>query len=165
VADEVLIVGHCGGTMAAVCVADRFLATLPAPGGPPVKLVTLGSVIPLLGVVREAHWFRAQLARVGNSAMPWKAFSAPADPLCYPLVDPFAVCGLPAPAGSGGFQIKSSRFDQMFDPATYALTRRNAFRIHFQYLMATQLPVDNDYFTLTAGPRALVVVPQPVPTP
>ena len=160
VADEVLIVGHCGGTMAAVCVADRFLATPTAPGGPPVKLVTLGSVIPLLGVVREAHWFRAQLVRVGNSAMPWKAFSAPADPLCYPLVDPFVVCGLPAPAGVGGFQIKSSRFDQMFDQATYALTRRNAFRIHFQYLMATQLPVDNDYFTLTAGPRALVVVPQ-----
>ena len=43
----------------------------------------------------------------------------------------------------------------MFEPARYAEVRRDFFRIHFQYLMATERPVDNDYFSLTAGPRPL----------
>jgi len=45
----------------------------------------------------------------------------------------------------------------MFKPENYAKVRRDYFRIHFQYLMSTWQPVENDYFLLTAGPRPLVV--------
>lgn len=149
--DEVLIVGHSVGTLMAVIVAERYLAlAASSPQSAPVKLLTLGSIIPLLGIVPEAGWFRAQLASVGNSAMPWMDYTAPSDPLCCALLNPLTASGLPVPAGAGPC-IKSARFDKMFLPADYAPIKKDIFRAHFQYLMATSLPVGNDYFSLTAG--------------
>ena len=157
-ADEVLIVGHSAGAMAAISLAERWLARADEAGPRPahVKLMTVGNATPLLGVIPEAGWFRAQIAAVGASSMIWMEYTAPADPLCYALVDPFLACGLP-PVTRRGYRIKSARFDKMFDPATYRRIRRDFFQIHFQYLVATDRPVDNDYFTLTAGPRPLPI--------
>lgn len=168
-AEEVLIIGHSVGALAALCVVDSLLQrTHGQPLHPSIKLLTFGNVTPLMGFVPQAHWFRALLARLGQAGVRWKDYSDPADPLCYALVNPFVACGL-APSLGATLQIKSSRFGKMLTPAEHARRRRDAFGIHFQYLTATQLPVDNDYFTLTAGPRALVVEPQtvsqPVPTP
>lgn len=156
--DEALIVGHSAGAMVAIAVAERWLA-LDRQGRPPsekVKLVTLGNATPILGLIPEAAWFRRQIAVVGASDMPWIDFTAPSDPLCYALVNPFTACGLPVPSRSS-YRVKSARFDRMFRPEDYALVRRDYFRIHFQYLMSTWQPVENDYFRLTAGPHALVV--------
>ncbi len=158
--DEVLIVGHSVGVMAAVAVADAWLALQGAKPSPAVKLLTLGGVNPMLGFVPEAGWFRDQLTRVGQSGMPWLDCTAPTDPLCYALVDPFVACGLSVP-DRPGYRLKSARFDKMFSPADYAHLQRDAFRIHFQYLMSTRLAVENDFFSLTAGPRALPVTDRP----
>lgn len=152
-AEEVLIVGHSVGGLAAIAVAEHYLALQPQPLKPgPVKLLVLGNLTPLMGFIPEASWFREQLVRVGHSGLPWFDYSAPADPLCYRLVDPFSVCGLPA--ASAAYKIRSARFDRMFAKAAFKRRARDGFGIHFQYLMATHLPVDNDYFSLTAGPVA-----------
>jgi hypothetical protein len=45
----------------------------------------------------------------------------------------------------------SPRFHTLFDPATYAVLKKNKRRMHMQYLMAAQLPGGYDYFSLTAG--------------
>ena len=156
--DEVLIVGHSAGAMVAIAVAERWLA-LPRQGRPrsdKVKLVTLGNATPILSIIPEAAWFRRQIAAVGAADLPWIDYTAPTDPLCYALVDPFTSCGLPSPARRT-YRVKSARFDRMFRPEDYALVRRDYFRIHFQYLMSTWQPVENDYFRLTAGPWPLVV--------
>ena len=157
--DEVLIVGHSAGAMAAISLASHWLERAPSAGprAGHVKLMTIGNATPLLGLIPEAGWFRQQIARVGASAMPWMEYTAPADPLCYALVDPFTACGL-APVKRPGYRIKSARFDRMFDADKYRKIRRDFFKIHFQYLVATDHPVDNDYFSLTAGPRPLAVV-------
>ncbi|MEO7390704.1 MAG: hypothetical protein ABIU58_00920 [Ramlibacter sp.] len=157
-ADEVLIIGHSAGSMAAISVAESWLA-LGAGGAPrpsKVKLMLIGSATPLLGVIPEAAWFRSQVAAVGASNMTWIDFTAPADPLCYALVNPFTALGLTVPTRSN-YKIKSARFDKMFDAADYRKIRYDFFRIHFQYLVATARAVENDYFTLTAGPHPLVV--------
>lgn len=156
--DEVLIVGHSVGAVAAVAVAERWLALQPAGHAPavPVKLLTLGQVIPMLGLIPQARWFRDQLSVVSACALPWLDMTAPADPLCYALVDPAAACGL-APVTRSDYRLRSARFDRMFAPADYAQLRRDVFRIHFQYLMATRKPVDNDFFHLTCGTRPLAV--------
>ena len=154
--DEVLIVGHCGGAPAAVAVAQRWLELQPPGSQPrvPVKLLTLGQAIPVLGLIPHAQWFRDQLRAVGASRMPWLDYTAPADPLCYALADSFTTCGMDRP-DRPDYRVKSARFDRMFLPAEYARLRKDIFRIHFQYLMATQLPVENNYFRLTCGPRPL----------
>ncbi|MBL8303230.1 MAG: hypothetical protein JNM26_10705 [Ideonella sp.] len=157
-ADEVLIVGHSAGAIAAISVAERWLARAAETGPRPahVKLMTVGNITPVLGVIPEAGWFRAQIVAVGASSMTWMEYTAPTDPLCYALVNPFRACGLP-PLTRPGFRIKSARFDKMFEPATNRRMRRDLFQNHFQYLVATDRPVDNDYFTLTAGPRPLPI--------
>jgi hypothetical protein len=157
-ADEVLIVGHSVGALGAIAVVDAFLQQKPALPFDRIRMLTFGNITPMLGFVPEAGWFREQVARVGASAIAWKDYSAPSDPLCYALVDPFQVCGLAAPGGAG-FEVRSARFDLMFPAQHFKTLRRDAFRIHFQYLMSTQLPVGNDFFSLTAGPAALVVRP------
>ena len=156
--DEVLIIGHSAGAMSAIAVAERWLALARDGRMPPdkVKLVTIGNATPLLGVIPEAEWFRRQIAAVGASDMPWIDYTAPSDPLCYALVNPFVACGLPSPERKT-YRVKSARFDKMFRPEDYAQVRRDYFRIHFQYLMSTWQPVENDYFSLTAGPWPLVV--------
>lgn len=157
VADEVLIIGHSAGAMAAIAVAESWLARANGGARPAkVKLVTIGNATPILSTIPQAGWFREQIARVGASRMPWIDFTAPSDPLCHALVDPFTSCGLPLPARDS-YRLKSARFDRMFDPAEYAPIRGDYFRIHFQYLMATRHPVENDYFQLTAGPQPLLV--------
>lgn len=156
--DEILIVGHSVGAVAAVAVAERWLAGLPQGRMPatPVKLLTLGQVIPMLGLIPQAQWFREQLQVVGASALPWLDCTAPADPLCYALTESFSACGLPTPQRPD-YRVKSARFDRMFEATEYATLRRDVFRIHFQYLMATRLPVDNDFFRLTCGTTPLAI--------
>ena len=151
-ADEVLVVGHSVGAAVAVAVVERWL-TLNG-GQPPrpglVKLLTLGQLVPMLGLIPQAGWFRRQLAAVGEAEVPWLDYTAPSDPLSFALVDAFAACGLASPARAS-YRVRSARLDRMFPPAAFAPLKRDAFRIHFQYLMSTRLPVPNSYFRLTAG--------------
>ena len=156
-ADEVLVVGHSVGAAVAVAVVERWLALQGgSPVAVPVKLLTLGQVIPMVGRMPEAGEYRRQLAVVRDASLPWLDMTAPADLLCYALMDPFIASGI-ATTTRAGYRMKSARFDRMFDPGTYIQLRRDFFRVHFQYLMATQRPVDNDFFGLACGPRPLEV--------
>lgn len=151
--DEVLIIGHSIGGLAAVVVAERYIELQPQPFKPgSVKLVILGNLTPLMGFLPQAGWFRDKLVKLGQSGLPWFDYSAAADPLCYRMIDAFTVCGLP-PA-TAAYKVRSARFHRMFSAAEYKRRSRDGFGIHFQYLMATHLPVDNDFFSLTAGPVA-----------
>ncbi|GAP38850.1 hypothetical protein ISF6_5509 [Piscinibacter sakaiensis] len=153
--DETLLVGHSAGSMTAAMVAAHWLDQQPpCAHDASVKLMTIGSATPLLGLIPEAGWFRAAMRRVAESGMAWVDYTAPSDPLCYALIDPFRGCGVDI-AAAPGYQAKSARFDRMFDPSRYHAIRRDFFAIHFQYLKATDHPVRNDYFSLTAGPLPL----------
>jgi hypothetical protein len=154
-ADEILLIGHSAGTMAAVLVLSELLAL---PNGqallPKLRLITLGHVVPMLAFFPQAHAFRAHVNAVASSAVPWLDFTAPSDPLCMALTDPLvgsAVVGAPMER----VVVRSARFDRMFDATKHQRMRKDAFGIHFQYLMATDLPVPNDYFSITAGPKPL----------
>jgi hypothetical protein len=158
-ADEVLVVGHCAGTVAAICFLDRLQQLRQQDGAaarrPRIKLLTLGHVIPMMGMMRQADWFRQRLQTVAQADIPWLDYTSPADPLCCALVDPLQACGIFRPARASGYRVRSSRFDKMFDAPSYAELRRDPFRIHFQYLRSTRQAVDNDFFKLTAGPDEL----------
>jgi hypothetical protein len=160
-ADEILLIGHSAGTMAAVLVLSELLAL---PNGktllPKLRLMTLGHVVPMLAFFPRAHAFRAHVNAVARSAVPWLDFTAPSDPLCMALTGPLvgsdiapqALEGQPSPPR---VVVRSARFDRMFDAVKHQRMRKDAFRIHFQYLMATDLPVPNDYFSITAGTKPL----------
>ena len=160
--DEVLVVGHSSGAMMAASVLATVLRGPPFSGAdkPVVSLLTLGHCMPMLGCLPQAQAFRDDLAVLASApGFDWIDFTAPPDGCCFPLVDPVAACGVKDFGGVARLpdrpKLRSPRFAEMFDAATYRALRRDKFRIHFQYLMATANPVPYDYFAITAGTQTL----------
>jgi hypothetical protein len=154
-ADEILLIGHSAGTMAVVSVLSELLAL---PKGqvlvPKLRLMTLGHVVPMLAFFPGAQAFRTHVRAVAQSAVPWLDFTAPSDPLCMALADPLTG-SVEVGSHNQRVVVRSARFDRMFDAAKHQQLRKDAFLIHFQYLMATDVPAANDYFSITAGPKPL----------
>lgn len=166
-ADEILLVGHSIGSMAAVSVLSELLHQ--SQQGhldqyrqvvDKLRLLTLGQTTPMLSFFPGAAMFREQLRHVAASSVPWLDVSSPFDPLCVALTDPTTgseQSGVAhVPASMPRVCVRSARFDRMFDTVTYKKLAKDAFRIHFQYIMATEQPVENDYFSFTAGPHSLI---------
>lgn len=156
-ADEVLLIGHSAGSWAVISVLAELLAL---PQGrallPKLRLMTLGQVVPMMSLCAHAHAFRNDVKTVVESGVPWLDFTAPSDPICTALVSPLDGAGVEnADSAVSHVVVRSARFDNMFSPAKFKRLSADPFRIHFQYLMATDLPVFNDYFSITAGPRSL----------
>jgi hypothetical protein len=156
--DEVLVVGHSSGSMMAATVLANALRRDPQLGsrGPAVSLLTLGQWMPLLSTLPKAERFRDDLrCLAGAKGMDWIDFSAPPDGCCFALINPLLACGDDAIAVIDRPKLLSPRFADMFDADNYAAIRRDRFRCHFQYLMASKKTVPFDYFAITAGAQTL----------
>lgn len=160
--DEVLVVAHSSGSIMAAIVLAKALQTDPTLGRganptTTVSLLTLGQWIPLLGCLPQASGFRADLERLACAeGVDWIDFGAPPDGCCFALVDPIAACGVvPAVPHLDRPKLLSPRFADMFGASAYAALRRDRFRIHFQYLMASERAVPYDFFAITAGHQTL----------
>jgi hypothetical protein len=157
--DEVLLVGFSVGSLLAVSTAARLQKTASKDNLSldRFSLVTLGHCVPLLGLMKGADAFRAELARLGQAPhVRWVDFSSLTDWGSFALVDPLALCLGPAGAQRPyAPRMASPRFHLMFEPETYARIIRDKRRMHLQYLMAGQRPAVYDYFAITAGPCSL----------
>lgn len=155
--DEVLVVGHSSGAIMACAIVARALRQMPRGWRPRLSLLTLGHCVPLLGTLPQATAFRQELAELARTdSLDWIDFSAPPDGCAFALADPLEGCGVDVPDRLPDRpKLLSPRFAEMFDTYTYRALRPDKFRIHFQYLMASQRPVDYDYFRITAGAMTL----------
>ena len=156
--DEVLIVAHSSGSIMAVSALARAMVLDPqlTQRGPQVSLLTLGHWTPLLSSLPSASQFRTELDRLARDpALDWVDFTAPPDGCCFALTDPITAAGLPAAARPDHPRLLSPRFASLFSPTRYASIKRDRFHLHFQYLMASELPGDYDYTAITAGPLTL----------
>ena len=157
--DEVLLVGHSSGAMMAASVLAKVwrCTSRRCAGRPVVSLLTLGQCMPMLACLPQAHAFRQDLQLLaGAQGFDWLDFTAPPDGCCFALVDPLAACGLDGVARLPDRpKLLSPKFAGMFDAADYRILRGDKFRIHFQYLMASDKPVAYDYFAITAGAMTL----------
>lgn len=149
--DEVLLVAHSVGAHLGVAAAARAMKS----AGPSARLslLTLGHVIPLLGLQPGAETFRQELIAVAhNPRTAWIDISAAIDSACFPLTDPVAASGLPQASSP---KLVSARFPKLFSPESYRALKRDFSRTHFQYLMAAEIAGDYDYFLITAGDKTL----------
>lgn len=152
--DEVLIVAHSSGSIMAVAALARALARDPmlTRRGPRVSLLTLGQWLPLLSSLPSARTFRDELDRLARDpALDWVDFTSPPDGCCFALTDPITAAGLAPATRPDHPRLLSPRFAALFSPAAYAEIKRDRFRLHFQYLMASERPGDYDYTAITAG--------------
>ena len=157
--DEVLVVGHSSGAIMAASIVARALQLEPGltTGPARLSLLTLGQWIPLLGLLPMASRFRDELRLLGATrGLCWVDFSAPPDGCCFALTHPITGCGVPHdPATGAQVKLLNPRFAELFDTQAYAALKRDKFRLHFQYLRASDLPGEYDYFAITAGPHTL----------
>jgi pimeloyl-ACP methyl ester carboxylesterase len=157
--EETLLVGHSVGAMVAVCVAARLVEKTRESDGhaqlPGFHLLTLGQCLPLMSFFRHADHFRSRLQTLASARhLPWTDISARADPLCLFRTDPLHAPEISSSAPDR-VRLRVARIFRMFRKESYAKLRWNKIRMHFQYLMASELPTPYDYFEITAGPRSL----------
>ncbi|GJE62601.1 alpha/beta hydrolase [Methylobacterium trifolii] len=171
--DEVMIVGHSVGALAAVELAARVLARAPAlwEGRTRLSLVTLGSALPLVAVQPLARRLRAEIASLVTARrLVWCDFQTMQDWMNFPGFNPVLdlKLGLGARAVANPV-VRSTQLKQVVEPETYAKILYRPFRLHFQCLLANERPGDYDFFRLTLGPQHLrdraltpIVGPEPV---
>lgn len=147
--DEVLLVGHSVGSIMTIPVVSRLIAL----GLDSEKLVvmTLGHCVPVVSELPSAKAFRQQAQTcLSAKKLKWYDFSAVRDGACF-----YGVSPLYCATQKEGVQLVkqySARFHALFTPASYKRLKRNWFQLHFQYLMATELPGLMDYYRFTASP-------------
>ena len=162
---ELVVVGFSVGSAMALPLVQALRACLqqqaaqqPASSAPvpqQVQLLTLGNCIPLFTLMpRQQGPLRAQLLAVAQDAqVQWVDISAPSDSVSFGMCRllPLSLQTLPRAEVSDCVNPRhmcSPRFHKLFRPKTYSWLRRNKMRMHFQYLMAAELPGAYDYFAL-----------------
>lgn len=156
--DEILVVAHSSGCIAAVAALSRAIARLGSHQvmsiAKPLSLLTLGQCIPVLSHQPEARQFRSELAHLAHSnRLNWVDISAPPDACCFALSDP---CASNA-NNSGTSQAKrlSPRYAEQMSEQSYRKLKRDKYLCHFQYLRAFETPEYYDFYRWVCGPNTL----------
>lgn len=154
-ADELLIVGHSGGGVIAPAVVARALELDPDLGrrGSRVVLMTPGSLMPGVGLHRQAVRVRGAIARIAvERSLLWIDVQARKDTLNFWNFDPVGGLGLDVGARRCNPLVWKVRLRDMIAPDLYARLRWNMFRMHYQFIMANDMRAPYDYVMLTCGP-------------
>lgn len=152
--DEILVVGHSLGTTLALSIVARNLGAARASRSR-LSLLTLGQTNCWLAFFRRAERFRTEIAAAAESEdIDWLDFSAPPDAACFALVDPYTAIG-DRRTDRRNPKLLNPKFHEIMAPADFARGSRNWVELHFQYVSATVIPADYDYFAITAGPKTL----------
>jgi hypothetical protein len=168
--DEVLVVGHSLGTVLAVEVAALSLIERDMHGKKKqsdgladakeprtsFSLLTLAQLIPLLSSLPQATSFRERLKQLSFSKdIHWIDISAPPDGCCFVLVDAIEAAVPVEACGPYRAKLLSPRFQTLFNAAQYQALRKHRLDLHFQYIKASPLAGEYDYFAISAGPLRL----------
>jgi hypothetical protein len=157
-ADELVVVGHSAGCAIASAMIARALECDPELGrrGPRLVLLTLGSVMPAVALHPAAQRMREITARLAvEPALAWVDCVFRKDVMAFINFDP--VEGIGARVGARRCNPLTWRvpFKDMLSPQNYRRLKWKFFRVHFQYIMASDRPCPYDYILLIGGPVAI----------
>jgi hypothetical protein len=154
-ANEIVVVGHSGGGVLAPAVVARALELDPELGnhGPRLVLLTPGSLMPGIGLHRQATRVRAVIHRVAiERSVLWIDVQARADALNFYDFDPVKGIGVDAGARRCNPLIWTVQLRDMLAPEFYGKLRWNLFRMHYQFIMANDRRAPYEYMMLVCGP-------------
>jgi len=157
--DEIVVVGHSGGGALAPAVITRALEIDPDVGrrGPPVVLLTLGSIAPGAALHPKAEKLRAVFARLAREpSITWIDAQSRKDVLNFWDFDPIAGLGIVLDHERANPIVWKVRFRDMLSSDFYKRIRLDFFRLHYQFIMANDQRAPYDYFMLVAGPVPVV---------
>jgi hypothetical protein len=161
-ADEIVVVGHSGGGALAPAVMVRALELDPEVGrrGPPVVLLTLGSIAPGAALHPKATKLRAVFARLAvERSILWVDAQSRKDVLNFWDFDPIEGIGIPIGGERCNPLVWQVRFRDVLSEDLYRRIRFNFFRLHYQFIMANDRrepsKMGYDYFMLVCGPLSV----------
>jgi len=162
-ADEVALVGHSSGGTIACAIMARALELDPDLGrsGPPVVLLTLGSVMPAVALHPAASRMRAIVARLAVApTVTWVDCQSRKDVMCFVDFDPVAGIGIKELGAARRNPLRwRINFKEAIAPEKYNEFSWSHFRIHYQYIMAGDRPAPYDYLLLVGGPMPIAEWP------
>ena len=153
--DEIVVVGHSGGGALAPVVLARALELDPELGrrGPPIVLLTLGSIMPGAALHPKAVQLRTVVARLAvEPSIAWIDCQSRKDVMNFWDFDPVEGIGVAAGPERCNPLVWKLRFREMLSPEFYKRLRLNFFRMHYQFIMANDRRAPYDYFMLMCGP-------------
>jgi pimeloyl-ACP methyl ester carboxylesterase len=157
-AQEIVLVGHSSGSFLGVELLARALKLDPSLGrrGPRVVLLTIGANFPIVGYHKAAQDFRDHLRDLAvEPSIDWIDCQARKDVMNFFQFDPLAAHGIDVGTAARNPTIVPVRFREIIRPENYNAFRRKFFRVHFQFVMANQVPHAYDFFMIVAGPVPL----------
>jgi hypothetical protein len=156
--DEIVVVGHSGGGAIAPVVVARALELDPEVGrrGPPIMLLTLGSIMPGAALHPKAVKLRAVVARLAvEQSILWIDCQSRKDVMNFWEFDPVEGIGVEVGRARCNPLVWRLYFYHILSPEFYRRLRYNFFRMHYQFIMANDRRAPYDYFMLTCGPVPL----------
>jgi hypothetical protein len=149
---DILFVTHCSGGTLAMPIMQRLLKQAPAGLHARLKLLTLGQCIPFLTYNPNAQHYRDTVHAVAKAQSTiWIDIGARIDPFSFDEINPTYVEGLQKPH-EGFLQQFIIRPIEMYDNESFLKLKKQKLRLHFQYLMASDIPVEYDYFKIVTQP-------------
>jgi pimeloyl-ACP methyl ester carboxylesterase len=156
--DELVVVGHSTGGVIAMELMARALKLDPDLGrrGPRLVLLTLGSVMPAVALHPSAARMRGVLKRLAiEPTLTWVDCQSRKDVMNFAHFDPVAGVGLHLGEQRRNPRVRLVRFRDMVSSKYYRRLRWHFFRMHFQYIMASDRQSPYDYILLVGGPGAI----------
>jgi pimeloyl-ACP methyl ester carboxylesterase len=157
-AEEIVVVGHSSGSFLGTEIVARALKLDPSLGqhGPRIVLLTLGGNYPIVGFHKVSQDFRDHLRQLAvEPSIDWIECQARKDVMNFFQFDPVAGHGIDVGAARRNPTILAVRFREIIKPEHYNLFRWKFFRVHFQFVMANELPHAYDFFMIVCGPIPL----------
>ena len=157
-AEEIVVVGHSSGSFLGTEILARALKLDPDLGrhGPRIVLLTIGGNFPIVGFHAASADFRDHLRLLAvEPSIDWIDCQSRKDVMNFYPFDPIKGHGIDVGAGRRNPTIVSVRFREIIKPEHYNLFRWKFFRVHFQFVMANELPHAYDFFMIVCGPILL----------
>ena len=157
-AEEIVLVGHSSGSFLGVEILARALKLDPALGrhGPRIVLFTIGGNFPIVGFHAASQDFRDHMRQLAvEPSIDWIDCQARKDVMNFFQFDPLAAHGIDVGAARRNPTIVPVRFREVILPEHYNAFRRQFFRVHFQFVMANEVPHAYDFFMIVCGPVPL----------
>lgn len=146
--DEVLIAAHSVGGIPMILALAKIAERNSKNTLDNLKVVTMGHAIALGSFHPTSEDFRHAIKILSECKIDWLNVSSPADGACYVMVSPFNSV---IPLEKDYIKTISPKFHKMFTEKKYKKLRRDKFRMHFQYLMASDILNEYSYFKITCG--------------
>ena len=129
--DEIILVGHCVGSMLTVAVMAEILGLQHENLKNKLSVMTMGQCIPYLSYAQPAVHFRKLLQIFcNNQYYEWFDMGARADPLCFQQVNPALADGITLNNKNVPYRFVVKPYN-MFSAEKYSALKKSKLRIHF----------------------------------